>query len=95
MSAWIKMVPEGEATGVLREMYERAQTPHGTVDNVMKVHSLRPHTMHGHIALYKSVLHHADITSPLWLLEVLRRIPVSAITVITASLIISTMPGAC
>ncbi len=71
MSAWIKMVPEGEATGVLREMYERAQTPHGTVDNVMKVHSLRPHTMHGHIALYKSVLHHADITSPLWLLEVI------------------------
>lgn len=70
MSAWIEMIPEAEAKGLLHEMYERAQTPHGTVDNVMKVHSLRPQTMQGHIALYKSVLHHSDITLPLWFLEV-------------------------
>jgi uncharacterized peroxidase-related enzyme len=71
MTAWIKMIREEEATGVLREMYDDAKTPHGTVDNVMKVHSLRPHTMQGHVALYKSVLHHADITLPLWFLEVI------------------------
>lgn len=71
MSAWIKMIPESEATGVLREMYDQAKTPHGTVDNVMKAHSLRPHTMQGHIALYRSVLHHPDITLPLWFLEVI------------------------
>lgn len=71
MSAWIEIIPESEATGPLREMYEQARTPHGTVDNVMKVHSLRPHTMQGHIALYRSVLHHPDITLPLWLLEVI------------------------
>lgn len=70
MSAWIEMIPESEATGVLREMYDNAQTPHGTVDNVMKAHSLRPHTMAGHVALYRSVLHHPDITLPLWFLEV-------------------------
>ena len=70
MSAWIKMIPESEATGSLREMYEQARTPHGTVDNVMKVHSLRPHTMQGHVALYRSVLHHPDITLPVWFLEV-------------------------
>ena len=70
MAAWIKMIPENEAAGVLKEMYAEAMTPHGTVDNVMKVHSLRPHTMHGHVALYKSVLHHPDITLPLWFLEV-------------------------
>ena len=70
MSAWIEMIPESEATGDLREMYDQAQTPHGTVDNVMKAHSLRPHTMAGHVALYRSVLHHPDITLPLWLLEV-------------------------
>ena len=58
MSAWIKMIPENEATGILKDMHARAMTPHGTVDNVMKVHSLRPHTMHGHVTLYKSVLHH-------------------------------------
>lgn len=65
------MVQEEKATGVLKEMYDRARTPHGTVDNVMKVHSLRPHTMAGHVALYKSVLHHVDITLPLWFLEVI------------------------
>ena len=65
------MIPEHEATGILKDMYARAMTPHGTVDNVMKVHSLRPHTMHGHVTLYKSVLHHPDITLPLWLLEVI------------------------
>ena len=71
MSAWIKMIPENEATGILKDMYHEAMTPHGTVDNVMKVHSLRPHTMHGHVTLYKSVLHHPDITLPLWFLEVI------------------------
>ncbi|MGI9258200.1 MAG: alkylhydroperoxidase, partial [Gammaproteobacteria bacterium] len=70
MTAWIKMIPEAEATGALRELYDEAMTPHGTVDNVMKVHSLRPHTMHGHVTLYRSVLHHPDITLPLWFLEV-------------------------
>lgn len=70
MTAWIRMIPENEATGVLRELYDEAMTPHGTVDNVMKVHSLRPHTMHGHVTLYRSVLHHPDITLPLWFLEV-------------------------
>ena len=71
MSAWIKMIPEDEATGTLKDMYDEAMTPHGTVDNVMKIHSLRPHTMHGHVTLYKSVLHHPDITLPLWFLEVI------------------------
>ncbi len=70
MTAWIRMIPENEATGVLQELYEEAKTPHGTVDNVMKVHSLRPQTMHGHVTLYRSVLHHPDIRLPLWFLEV-------------------------
>jgi uncharacterized peroxidase-related enzyme len=70
MAAWIEMISEEDATGELREMYKQAMTPHGTVDNVMKVHSLRPHTMQGHVALYKSVLHHPGITLPLWFLEI-------------------------
>ena len=70
MSAWIKMVPVDEATGVLKEMYDKVKTPHGTVDNVMRAHSLRPHTMGGHLALYKSVLHNPENTLPFWFLEV-------------------------
>jgi uncharacterized peroxidase-related enzyme len=69
MTASIRMIPLEEATGYLREMYEKVKTPHGTVDNVMRVHSLRPRTMDGHVMLYRSVLHSPDNTLPLWLLE--------------------------
>lgn len=67
--AWIKLIEPEEATGRLVEMYDIVKTPHGTVDNVMKAHSLRPETMNGHVVLYRSVLHHEDITQPLWFLE--------------------------
>ncbi len=63
------MIPVEEAEGPLREMYELVKTPHGNVDNVMRAHSLRPHTMKGHVVLYRSVLHHEDNTLPLWFLE--------------------------
>ena len=69
MSAWIKMIPENEATGVLRELYDEVMTPHGTVDNVMRVHSLRPNTMRGHVVLYRAALHDDANTLPTWLQE--------------------------
>ncbi len=69
MSAWIRMISDSEATGELKQALDAARTPHGTVDNVLRAHSLRPATMHGHITLYRSVLHHPDIKQPLWLLE--------------------------
>lgn len=67
--AWIETVEPEAAEGVLRELYDQVTTPHGTVDNVMKAHSLRPHTMAGHLALYRTVLHNADNTLPFWFLE--------------------------
>ena len=70
MSAWIKMIPLEEATGKLKEVYQLALTPSGTVDNVMRAHSLRPHSMEGHLLLYRSVLHNPDNTLPFWFLEV-------------------------
>lgn len=70
MSSWIRMIPEAEATGYLKEMYQRVRTPHGTVDNVMRVHGLRPRTMEGHLALYKGVLHSPENALAFWLLEV-------------------------
>ena len=69
MSSWIEMLPVENATGSLKEAYELAKTPAGTVDNVMRVHSQRPHTMVGHLTLYRSALHHPDNTLPLWFLE--------------------------
>ena len=70
MSAWIEMIGDDAATGRLRELLDHARTPHGTVDTVMRVHSLRPETMNGHVTLYRSVLHSEDNTLPFWFLEV-------------------------
>ena len=70
MAAWIKMIADDEADETLKPFFDRVRTPHGTVDNVMRAHSLRPHTMDGHVVLYKSVLHNPDNTLPFWFLEV-------------------------
>jgi len=70
MTAWIKMIEDEDAGGLTKEMYDKARTPHGTVDNVMRCQSLRPHTIAGHMAIYKSVLHNPDNKLPFWFLEV-------------------------
>ena len=70
MSAWIEMIPVEAATGELKRLYDLVRTPHGTVDNVMRVHSLRPATMEGHVTLYRSVLHNPGTTLAFWFLEV-------------------------
>ena len=57
MSSWIKIIDEIDADEDLNLALNQAKTPHGTVDNVLRVHSLRPSTMVGHMKLYKSVLH--------------------------------------
>ena len=69
MSAWIQMIADEQAPLELKRQLDQARTPHGTVDNVMRIHSLRPHTMNGHYTLYKSVLHHDGNTLEDWLLE--------------------------
>ena len=69
MTAWIRMISDDEASPELREVLDLARTPHGTVDNVMRVHSLRPSTMRGHVALYRAALHDDANTLPMWLQE--------------------------
>ena len=69
MSSWIKMLSDEMADAELKQALDEARTPHGTVDNVLRVHSLRPNTMKGHMALYKSCLHDDTNTLPEWLQE--------------------------
>ena len=69
MSAWIKMIPDEDADQDLLDVLQLARTPHGTVDNVMRVHSLRPNTMRGHVVLYRAALHDDANTLPMWLQE--------------------------
>jgi uncharacterized peroxidase-related enzyme len=65
------MIRDEEASDNLNAVLDEARTPHGTVDNVMRVHSLRPATMQGHVALYKAALHNDENTLPTWLQETL------------------------
>ena len=69
MSAWIGMIGDDEADEELLDVLKLARTPHGTVDNVMRVHSLRPSTMRGHVVLYRAALHDDANTLPTWLQE--------------------------
>ncbi len=69
MSAWIRMIPDEDADEELLEVLSLARTPHGTVDNVMRIHSLRPQTMRGHVVLYQAALHDSANTLPEWLQE--------------------------
>jgi uncharacterized peroxidase-related enzyme len=67
--AWIKTIPFDVATGKLKQLYERVTGPDNNVDNIMMMHSLRPHTMEAHMAVYKYILHHSANEIPKWFLE--------------------------
>jgi len=69
MAAWISMIKDAEAGPALTSALDAARTPHGTVDNVMRVHSHRPNTMNGHVVLYRAALHDDANTLPTWLQE--------------------------
>ncbi len=69
--SWIKHIPFEQATGKLLKLYNRVKGPDNNVDNIMLAHSLRPHSMEGHMALYKNVLHHSGNTIDKWFLEAL------------------------
>ena len=67
----IRTIPYADSTGKLRRLYDRVKGPGDNVDNIMLAHSLRPHSMEGHMVLYKNVLHHSANTTPKWFLETL------------------------
>ncbi|MDY8138230.1 peroxidase-related enzyme [Aquimarina sp. 2201CG5-10] len=69
--SWIKEIPYDEATGKLKSIYDRVKGPNNNIDNVLSIHSLRPHTLTGHMGLYKNVLHNSNNTLPKWYLETL------------------------
>jgi len=69
--SWIKEISYHEATGYLKKLYDRVKGPDNNIDNVLSIHSLRPHTLIGHMGLYKNVLHNSNNTLPKWYLETL------------------------
>ena len=69
--SWIETIHYEEADQKLKKLYDRVTGPNNNVDNIMLAHGLRPHTMEGHMSLYKNVLHHSSNTLSKTLLETL------------------------
>ena len=67
--SWIKTITYADSDKGLRKIYDRIKGPENNIDNILEVHSLRPHTLTGHMVLYKNVLHNSNNTLPKWLLE--------------------------
>ena len=67
--SWIHTIDYQDSEGKLRKLYDRVRQPDGYIDSILLVHSLRPHTLQGHMMLYKNVLHHQDNALGKWFLE--------------------------
>jgi len=67
--SWIKTISYKNAEGKLKSIYNKIKGPNDSIDNVLSIHSLRPHSLVGHMSLYKNVLHNSNNTLPKWYLE--------------------------
>ena len=67
--SWIKTIPYEDADKDLKRVYNKVKGPNNNIDNVFLLHSLRPHSLIGHMALYKNVLHNSNNKLPKWYLE--------------------------
>jgi alkylhydroperoxidase family enzyme len=54
--AWIKVIQENNATGKLKELYDKYTEPWGGVDNIIKIHSLNVKSMKTHYDLYAHLM---------------------------------------
>jgi alkylhydroperoxidase family enzyme len=55
--AWIESIDEGDATGVLADLYRALCDPvEGRLDNILKVHSLNPEGLKAHWAVYRAAM---------------------------------------
>ena len=66
---WIHHINYKDADPALRKIYNRVSGPNNQIDNILMAHSLRPHTLAGHMSLYKNVIHNSNNALPKWYLE--------------------------
>jgi alkylhydroperoxidase family enzyme len=55
--AWIKIISEGEADGLLKRIYDAAIRRAGKVFNILKVQSQNPPVLQTGISLYREIMH--------------------------------------
>ncbi len=62
--AWIHTIDENDAEGPLARLYASLLEPDsGRVDHILKIHSLDPPALRGHLSLYRSVMEGTDTLS--------------------------------
>ena len=55
--AYIEMIEEGAAGGELAELYRLVADPaSGSVDEIMKIHSLHPQGLRAHFEVYRAAM---------------------------------------
>jgi uncharacterized peroxidase-related enzyme len=54
--AWIRVIDEADATGELKDAYDRVAAARGGVANILKVHSVSPAAMTAHLDLYRHLM---------------------------------------
>jgi alkylhydroperoxidase family enzyme len=54
--AFIHTIAPGEATGLLKRLYDEAIARAGKVFNVLRIQSLRPEVLEAGVALYKELM---------------------------------------
>ena len=55
--AYIQTTDIDDADGKLAELYRKFANPDGSVDNVLKIHSVNPAALEAHCALYVQAMH--------------------------------------
>ena len=55
--AWIDIIDEESAEGLLKDQYDQLIEPWGGVDNILKIHSLNPESLAAHVQLYKTLMY--------------------------------------
>lgn len=67
--SWIKLTPYEQAEGRLEKIYNRIKGEDGYLDNIIQVHGELPHTLEGHLSLYRNVMHHPANNFKTWWVE--------------------------
>ena len=65
--AWIRTIPPDSAEGRrgrLDTIYRQHRRPDGLVDNILRVSSLNPETLHHHLGLYEHLMRGPSGLSP-------------------------------
>ena len=55
--AWIDTINERDADGSLKDQYAKLKDSRGSVDNILKIHSLNPESLDAHVQLYKTIMY--------------------------------------